>query len=448
MPFDQFQNEKPSVAVIGGGIAGLSTAWALSETAHVTVLEKDAKFGGHARTVVAGKDGGVSVDTGFIVFNFANYPHLTRLFRDLDVPIEKSNMSFGVSAEAGRIEYALSSLDTLFAQRRNAGNPAFLRMIADVVRFNQRAEAVAVSDDITVNDLIERLRLGPWFRDYYLLPMCGAIWSTPSVSVGDFPARTLVRFFKNHALMSVNGQHQWWTVTGGSWQYVSRLQNALIQRGVVMRPKADVRSVQRINGRVVLNVEGAGPQTFDHVVFASHADQTLRMLADPSKAEETALSKVRFQDNHAYLHADPSQMPVRQKCWSSWVYQSANTDRAEPQSVGVTYWMNKLQNIDPANPLFVTLNPSTPISEDLIYDQNTFRHPVFDHGALSAQKEIGNLQGERNTWFAGAWLRHGFHEDGIASGYRVARALQRSAVSRSRVDAQSLQPQPILQEVG
>ena len=426
MPFDVSNLHRPRIAVIGSGISGLSAAHALSQSAAVTLFEAEPRLGGHARTVMAGRRGDQPVDTGFIVFNHANYPNLTALFDDLDVPVEKSDMSFGVSAEGGRLEYALTSLNALFAQRRNIADPRFLGLVADILRFNKRAEAAASSDDLTINDLVRVLGLGDWFHRYYLLPMSGAIWSTPSDEIGNFPARTLVQFFRNHALMSLRGQHQWWTVSGGSIEYVRRLEAALRKRGVDLRTGCPVRHVHRDAGRVFIRTETGAEAPFDHVVFATHADVTLRLLSQPSLRERVALSGVRYQDNHAFLHCDPSQMPRRRACWASWVYQS--DARGDGAGIGVSYWMNRLQNIPEDDPMFVTLNPVRPIRDAAIYDSATFRHPVFDRRALSAQQEIADLQGTRNTWYAGAWLRHGFHEDGIASGFNVARSIERLRV--------------------
>lgn len=433
MPLDQSRLLHPRIAVVGGGITGLSAAWALSGFARVSLFESEPRLGGHARTVLAGVNGDVPVDTGFIVFNYANYPNLTRLFRDLDVPVEKSCMSFGVSVDDGRLEYALTSLDTLFAQRRNMVDPRFLGMLRDILRFNARGEAAAATGDMTIDDLIRALGLGRRFRDHYLLPMCGAIWSTPAMDVGSFPARTMTRFFSNHALMSASGQHQWWTVSGGSIEYIRRLSRALADRGVRLHTGQAVRAVERAAGRITVRVQDQPAATFDHVVFATHADVTLRLLAGCSRPERRALSGISFQDNCAFLHRDARQMPVRRKCWSSWVYQSRLS--ADASGVGVSYWMNRLQNIDQSDPLFITLNPGRAIPDELIYDETTFRHPVFDRRALQAQRQIAELQGLRNTWHAGAWLRHGFHEDGIASAMRVARAIRRVGIAGSRVAA-------------
>lgn len=420
MPFDLTRGAPQRIAVIGGGISGLASAWALSGHHEVTLCEAASRFGGHARTVTAGRRGDRAVDTGFIVFNHVNYPHLTGLFRDLDVPVMRSEMSFGVSLDDGRLEYALRSADALFAQRSNLLRPGFHGMIRDILRFNARAEAMAARHpDLTIAGLVEALGLGRRFRDHYLFPICGAIWSTPGSGIGAFPAQALLGFLRNHALMSKGGQHQWWTVRGGSVEYVTRLVAALSARDVTLRAGAPVRSVTRSAAGAAVRVHGGEGEVFDQVIFACHADQALALLADPAPEEAAALGAVRFQDNRAVLHADPCVMPRRRACWSSWVWRG---DQAG-QGAGVSYWMNRLQGIPDDDPLFVTLNPGAGIDPVLVHDEVTFRHPVFDAPALRAQGAIAAMQGRRRTWFAGAWLRHGFHEDGFASALRIARRL-------------------------
>ena len=428
--FDQSRGLRRRIAIVGGGISGLSAAYYLSEQYDVTLFETMPRLGGHARTVMAGKNGDQPVDTGFIVFNYATYPYLTRLFRDLDVPVIKSEMSFGASIDDGQLEYGLSSLRALTAQRRNLLKPAFYGMIRDILKFGKHAEAAATSDDMTVGELSDRLGLGRWFREYYLLPMCGAIWSTPIAEVDQFPARSLVRFFRNHALLAGTGQHQWFTVKGGSTQYVQRLEAALEARRVSIRLGSQVRAVKRSADGVVLKADRRLSESFDHILFACHSDQALRILGDEATPEEAAaLGAIKYQPNRAVLHADPNQMPKRRDCWSSWSY------RAQEGGIGVTYWMNSLQSIPKSDPLFVTLNPSAPIDPARIYDDVTFSHPVFDKAALKAQQDIRGLQGRNNTWFAGAYLRHGFHEDGIASAMRVVRALQEDTTHQEISDA-------------
>ncbi|WP_149142773.1 NAD(P)/FAD-dependent oxidoreductase [Gemmobacter caeruleus] len=421
MPFDLSRGAPQKIAIIGGGISGLSAAWLLSRHHEVTLLEAAPRLGGHARTVMAGRRGDVAVDTGFIVFNYANYPHLTALFRDLDVPVQRSDMSFGVSLGGGQVEFALRSANALFAQRSNLLRPGFHRMIRDILRFNAQAtQAAEGRADLTIEGLIAEMGLGSRFRDHYLYPICGAIWSTPAQAIGAFPAATLLRFLGNHALMSKSGQHQWWTVTGGSVNYVNRLVAALQARGVALRPATPVRAVSRSGADATVQIQG-GAERFDQVILACHADQALALLSDPSPEERAGLGAFRFQDNRAVLHADPVVMPRRRACWSSWVYRA--DDPGAGPAVGVTYWMNRLQSLPADDPLFVSLNPAAGIDPRLIYDETTFRHPVFDRAAIEAQGQLHALQGVRQTWFAGAWLRNGFHEDGFASAMRIARAL-------------------------
>lgn len=411
------------IAIVGGGISGLASAYLLAPHHSVTVFEAAPRLGGHARTVMAGRNGNQPVDTGFIVFNYANYPHLTRMFQELDVPVAKSDMSFGASINDGQIEYGLRSLPSLLAQKRNVLRPGFLRMLKDIMHFNANAEAFAKDDTLTIGELVDALQLGEWFRNYYLMPMCGAIWSTPPAEIRAFPARALLQFFRNHALLSPSGQHQWWTVEGGSESYVQRLEKHLLSRGVTIFKGSPVKAVQRDGAKSTV-VSKTGPiEPFDQVIFACHSDQALRLLERPTVAEQSALSAIRFQDNAMVLHRDASQMPRRQAAWSSWVYK-ADVRKPEPK-IGVTYWMNRLQNIPQTDPLFVTLNPAQTVPEHLIYDQKTFRHPVFDGPALTAQKQLMEMQGQNNTWFAGAYTRHGFHEDGFASAARIARMMDR-----------------------
>lgn len=411
------------IAVIGGGISGLAAAYLLAPHHAVTLFEAAPQLGGHARTVMAGLNGDQPVDTGFIVFNYANYPHLTRMFQDLDVPVTKSDMSFGASINGGQIEYGLRNLRALTAQRRNLLRPGFVRMVRDILHFNDKAESLPKDDSATIGELMNDLKLGDWFQRFYLMPLCGAIWSTPPAEIRAFPARALVQFFRNHALLSASGQHQWWTVDGGSIEYVRRLEHFLRGRGVAIHTATPVQSVTRDGQNSTVHIPMGTHEPFDQVIFACHSDQALRLLAQPTTQENAALSAVRFQDNQMILHRDTNQMPQRRAVWSSWVYK-ADTTRPEP-AIGVTYWMNRLQNIPEQDPLFVSLNPSGEVPDCLIYDQKVFRHPVFDAPALAAQRQLTEIQGQNNTWFSGAYTRHGFHEDGFASAARIARLMER-----------------------
>ncbi len=417
MPFENGPAARRRVAVIGAGISGLAAAHLSADRDHVTLLEAAPRLGGHARTVIAGRRRDQPVDTGFIVFNRVNYPHLSGLFDALEVPVAPSRMSFGVSMGSGRFEYALRNLDALFAQWRNAADPRFLRMLRDILRFNTRA-AEHARDDITIGELLARLGTGAWFRDRYLLPFSGAIWSTPNIRVLDFPAHAMIRFFRNHALMQLSGQHQWYTVRGGSVEYVRRLETRLRAQGVEIRTRAPVAAVRRGPEGVRLRPQGGDWESYDEVIFATHSDDTLAMLADPSPRERAALGAVRYQPNEAVLHADPGLMPRRRKVWSSWVYTE---DTAGPGArIGLTYWMNSLQPIPQDDPLFVTLNGTDRIREELIHDVTTFRHPVYDRAALAAQETLRRSNGANATWFCGAWIRNGFHEDGFASAVDIA----------------------------
>ncbi|SLN28041.1 protoporphyrinogen oxidase [Roseovarius litorisediminis] len=415
---DQTQGPRKNIAIVGGGISGLSAAYYLSARHQVTLFESAPRLGGHARTVLAGRNGDQPVDTGFIVFNYVTYPYLTRLFRDLNVPVIKSEMSFGASIDDGRLEYGLNSLRAISAQKRNLVRPQYYRMIADILRFGKHAEAAATDDSKTIGELVDDLGLGLWFRNNYLLPMCGAIWSTPVAEVDAFPAKSLIQFFRNHALLAYSGQHQWWTVKGGSIEYVRRLETALEARGCNILKNTPVARVTRQRFGVSVQTRGQDAQVFDDIILACHSDQALAILgADATPAEASALGAIRYQPNTAVLHCDTNQMPRRRACWSSWAYRSQNG------AIGVTYWMNKLQNIPEDDPLFVTLNPSRDIPAEKIYDQVQFAHPVFDKAALQAQGRIRAMQGQNNTWFAGAYNRHGFHEDGIASAMRIVRMI-------------------------
>ncbi len=424
MPFEHRPLSTRRIAVIGAGISGMAAAWLLAPGAQVTLIEAAARLGGHARTVTAGKRGDQPVDTGFIVFNNTNYPNLTAMFEALGVPTVPSNMSFGASFDNGRCEYNLNSLDQIFAARRNIADPRFLRMIRDILRFNARAEEAA-TPGMTIGDLADTLGLGRWFRERYIQPFSGAIWSTPKSQIMDFPARAMVDFFRNHALLGYSGQHQWMTVQGGSVEYVRRLEADLLARGVDIRKGAPVHGIRRPGPGVEVRLQGAEWEAFDEVILATHSDVALSLLADPSGDEAKALGAVGYQDNHAVLHADAGIMPKRQKVWASWTYTEHSP--ACREKISLSYWMNSLQPIPHDDLHIVTLNPTRPIDERLIYDTHTFRHPVYDLAAFAAQDRIRGFNGSRNTWFCGAWMRNGFHEDGFASAVDVVQAMESDA---------------------
>lgn len=409
------------IAIIGTGISGLSAAYLLHPHHTLTVFEKNASAGGHSRTVdVQTHEGPVPVDTGFIVFNYRNYPLLTGLFDHLGVPVVKSDMSFGASIDGGWMEYGTQHLSNMFAQKRNFLRPDFWRMIVDILRFNKGAESYLDSDpSITLGECLDALGAGKWFREYYLLAMGGAIWSTPLSEMLKFPACSFVRFFDNHGLLSVNDQPQWYTVRGGSREYVKRLTAPFNDR---IRTNKGVAKVIRLADRVRI-VDEHGEQTdCDEVIFACHADQALAMMENPTAHERRVLSAFRYQPNRAVLHSDLRFMPKRKAAWASWVYLSEQRHDENPR-VSLSYWMNNLQPLPTAQPLIVTLNPGMEPDPARIHDDHGFEHPLFDEAAIRAQEEIPRIQGSDRFWFCGAYQRYGFHEDGIGSAVAMAKRM-------------------------
>ena len=432
MPFETGTAAPRKVAVIGAGISGMGAAHALAKDHRVVLFEAEKRLGGHARTRMAGRNADQAVDTGFIVFNYANYPNLTKLFDHLDVPVVKSNMSFGASFGGGKLEYSLDSLDTLFATRSNIASPRFLRMVRDIFRFNALGLDASKDESLTIGELLRKLKLSDFFRDHYLLPFSGAIWSTPKEKILDFPAYAMMRFFDNHALLGATGQHQWYTVDGGSQSYVTRLGADMFRRGVDMRLGAPIDAVRRGPLGVEVKAQGGDWEMFDEVIFATHSDDTLTMLSDATAVERSVLGAVRYQPNRIVLHSDESVMPKRKKVWSSWIYsEDAQTNSRE---IDLTYWMNSLQPWLKGENMMVTLNAKRPIQEELIWDEVTLRHPVYDLEALAAQEAAVAMNGSNRTWFCGAWMKNGFHEDGLSSALDVVHAL--NAVERLEIAAE------------
>ena len=421
MPFETGTVAPRKIAVIGAGISGMGAAHALAKDHRVVLFESETRLGGHARTRMAGKNRDQAVDTGFIVFNYANYPNLTKLFDHLDVPVTKSNMSFGASFSGGRMEYGLASLNALFAQRSNIASPRFLRMVRDILKFNAKGLEASQDETMTIGELLKKLNLSDYFRDHYLLPFSGAIWSTPKEKILDFPAYAMMRFFDNHALLGATGQHQWYTVDGGSQAYVARLGADMMQRGIDIRLGAPIDAVRRSATGADVKTHGAEWETFDEVIFATHSDDTLRMLSDATAVEKSVLGAVRYQPNKVILHSDTSIMPKRRQVWSSWIY-SEDAQRTDKE-INLTYWMNSLQPWLKAEDMMVTLNSNRPIREDLIWDEVTLRHPVYDLEAIAAQEAAAAMNGSNRTWFCGAWMKNGFHEDGLSSALDVVQSL-------------------------
>ena len=410
----------------------MGAAHMLAKDHSVVLFEAENRLGGHARTRMAGPNANTPVDTGFIVFNYANYPKLTALFDHLDVPVVKSNMSFGASFDGGRLEYGLAGANAIFAQRRNIVNPKFLRMIRDILHFNKHGLDASAEEGLTIGDLMIKLNLSEYFRDHYLLPFSGAIWSTPKEKIMDFPAKAMMLFFDNHALLQSTGQHQWYTVQGGSKSYVDRLGADMFARGVDMRLGAGVDAVRRTPLGVEIKTNGADWEMFDEVVFATHSDDTLRMLTDPTASETATLGAVRYQPNRVVLHSDTSIMPKRRAVWSSWIYAEEAGKQAD--QIDLTYWMNSLQPWLTGQDYMVTLNTTRPIRDELIWDEVTLRHPVYDTAAIAAQSQAAAMNGSNRTWFCGAWMKNGFHEDGLSSAVDVVTSL--NAAERLEVAAE------------
>ena len=412
------------IAVIGSGISGNVAAYYLSRRHDVTLFEKRDRLGGHSATVDIAyhhPDDRMSVDTGFIVYNELNYPGLTRLFAELGVETEQSNMSFGFSANSGALEWSGQSLSSVFAQKRNLLNPFFWRMLRDIFRFNKAAaldHEAGLSGDETLGEWLDRYGFSKSFRNRYLLPMGAAIWSTPASEIEAFPARNFLHFFYNHRLIN-HDRPQWRTVRGGSREYVKKLSAASAAQTIL---NAQVTSVERHDNRVFVHANGQ-EEAFDQVVFATHSDQALAALTDAGPEERAILSAVRYLPNQVYLHCDDRLMPKRRNVWSAWNYLT-DGQLAQDGTMTVSYWMNLLQNLDNDKPVFVTLNPAVPPAAEKTFGHFVYDHPQFDKAALRAQETLDTIQGMNGVWFCGAWTGYGFHEDGLQSAIRVCEGLE------------------------
>ena len=410
------------IAVIGSGIAGLSAAWLLSRQHQVTLYEAGDHLGGHAHTVDVTLDGITApVDTGFLVFNHQTYPNLVELFAHLGVTTVPSEMSFSVRLVDEGVEWAGTNLATVFAQPRNLFRGAFWRMLRDIPRFNRLAAVEARRDPESGLSLGAYLRVHGFsreFRDWYLLPMAGAIWSCPTSEMLDYPVASFARFCLNHGLLQVANRPQWYTVKDGSREYVKRLAAGVQE----VRLGDPVLALRRLHRRVVVIGAQEGARQFDHVVIACHPDQALRLLADADGDERSLLGAIPYQPNRAVLHTDARLLPAERSAWSAWNYHAAASG-PDDHPVSVSYWINRLQPLPFQTPVVVTLNPHEAIDPAQVIGEFAYDHPVFDFGALAAQRQLDRIQGVRNTWYCGAWTGYGFHEDGLRSGLAVARRL-------------------------
>ena len=423
------------VAIVGAGIGGLATAHHLAGAAEVSLFEAGDYFGGHTHTVdvrLPTRDGVQSfgVDTGFLVYNERTYPGLIALFAALGVPTAKTDMSFSVQTPhwggSEPLEWNGANLNTVFAQRSNLLKPRFWRMLREVLRFNRVATDLALRNQDhelqqPLEDFLQQYAFGPDLREGYLLPMLGCIWSCPTDQMLRFPVATMIRFCHNHGLLQVEGRPQWYTVAGGARQYVEKILRRVDHAHVATPVERITREADGVTVHSRL-----GAQRFDQLVLACHPDQALAMLAQPSPEEARLLGAIRYHDNRAVLHTDASVMPKRRLAWAAWNYERASAAQAEAAHVCLHYWLNQLQPLPFTREVFVSLNPLRPIAEDQVIDTFSYAHPVFDLAAIAAQTQLAHIQGTQRTWYAGAWLGYGFHEDGYQAGRRAAEGVLRA----------------------
>jgi predicted NAD/FAD-binding protein len=420
------------LAILGSGISGLAVAHTLKDHADITVFEAGDYFGGHTHTVditLPTPQGPVThgVDTGFLVFNERTYPNLINLFADLNVETAPSDMSFSVKVPGAlngkTLEWSGTDLNSVFAQRGNLVNPRFWRMLLDVMRFNALCTRIAKEQrekelQQPLSDFLRTHKFSEPFRDWYFLPMLGCIWSCPTDQMLQFPVATMIRFCHNHGLIQVTNRPQWFSVVGGARHYVEKILAGVHDK----RLNTPVRLIERDALGVRIITDGHA-ERFDQVVIATHTDQALSLLREASGEERSLLGAIRYQDNRAVLHTDASVLPANPKTWAAWNYERAASSERESSRVCLHYLLNRLQRIPFEQPVVVSLNPLQAIDPATIVGEYDYAHPVFDLGAIEAQKRLPLLQGQQHTWYAGAWTGYGFHEDGLKSGLQVGRAL-------------------------
>ncbi len=410
------------IAIVGTGIAGNVVAYHLSKDHHITVFEANDYIGGHTHTHDIEWEGQrYPVDTGFIVFNYKTYPHFTRLLKELNVAVQPTSMSFSVKCERTGLEYNGTSLNTLFAQRRNLFRPSFYRMIKDIVRFNREAPALLDSESGELS-LGEYLSEGGYCREFvehYLIPMGAAIWSSDPSQLSSMPAHFFIRFFHNHGMLSVNDRPTWYVIKGGSKEYVAKLTARFRHSLQVNSP---VESISRHSLGVIIKARNRPPESFDQVFIATHSDQALRLLRDPFPMEQEVLGAIPYQENEAVLHTDERVLPKRRLAWASWNYHLQNQSGGR---VPVTYNMNILQGIQAPVQFCATLNNSQAMNPNKIIKRITYHHPFFSSKAVAAQKRQAEINGIRRTYYCGAYWRFGFHEDGVVSALNALEHFRR-----------------------
>ena len=410
------------IAIIGSGISGLSSALLLSQKHNITLFEIDKRFGGHANTVdIIHKQNLISVDTGFIVYNKLNYPNLIGFFDFLKIETINSDMSFAVSARDGQLEYS-GSMTGIFAQKRNLFNIKFYKMLKDIIVFFifGYKYAFQVKENESLGEYVKRCKFSEEFVNDHLIPMSSAIWSCPEREILNFPAKTLLTFFKNHQLINFIFRPKWRTVKGGSKQYVNKVIEKLKKNKknkFVLNSK--IKSIFSKNNKIEINLE-KNTEIFDKVIMATHPDQTIKLIKNLDKQSTNILSKFKYQKNTVYLHSDKNLMPKNKKTWSSWNYISSKKE----EKSSVTYWMNLLQDINNSLDVFVSLNPYIIPSKSLTYKKIIYEHPIFNSKTNDAQRKMIEIQGKNNIFYAGAWLKYGFHEDGIASAVDICKTLK------------------------
>ncbi len=411
------------IAVVGAGVAGITAAHLLAKKHVVTLLERNPYLGGHTHTVVleSGPDAGTAIDTGFIVFNDRNYPTFLRFLAEFGLSGQPSDMSFGFSRSKNRLEYSSYVPWGLFAQLRNFCRPSFYRMIRDIVRFNQHATQDLPTGKLSQLTLGAYLREGKYsdtFLNCYLLPMGAAIWSTPPGEMLAFPAETFVRFFHNHGLIALQDRPHWMTLPGGSHTYIHAFQKCF--QGTV-RTGVAITAIRRQADSVLITEKDGRQSRFDHVIIATHADEALRLLEDPSSEEQRLLSPWRYTLNQTVLHQDPSAMPQNRKAWASWNYVQEDVAGSE-NHVSLTYHMNRLQNLKTHHPHFVTLNRQTPLDAKKIIKKILYTHPCYTFDSVRTQAALPSLNGKNRTSFCGSYFGYGFHEDAVKSAASVAQS--------------------------